>query len=86
MVYDEKQLNALFLRAKAVLGEEQWQTLADYRPRRDAFTTALSRATKAMSGPENVTDEQITGALEIAEEVFPVELGVLVNATQGRSK
>lgn len=86
MTYDSKQLDALFLRAKTVLGSEQWQTLAGYKPRRDAFTTAMSRAVKAMGGPETVTDEQIIGAIEIADEVFPVELGVLAKAMLGQSK
>lgn len=77
MPYDQKQLDDLFLRAKRVLGSEATQTVISSIPRRKAFSLAMLRATKAMGSPEKVTDEQILGAMEIAHEVFPVELEAL---------
>ena len=52
-------------------------TLASAKPRLDAFPTALSRAVWAMGSPEKVTDAQIFGALEVAHEVFPIELEMI---------
>ena len=77
MPYDQKQLDDLYLRAKTVLGSEEWETLVNTKPRSDAFATAMSRAIKAMGSPDKVTDEQILGAMQIAHEVFPVELETL---------
>jgi hypothetical protein len=37
----------------------------------------MDRAIKAMGSPDKVTDEQILGALQIAHEVFPVQLEVM---------
>ena len=77
MPYDQKQLDDLYLRAKQVLGSEATQTLVSSNVRLDAFSTAMLRATKAMGSPDKVTDEQILGALQIAHEVFPVQLEVM---------
>ena len=77
MPYDPKQVRDLFLRAKTVLGPEASHTLASSTPRRQAFSTAMSLAIKAMGSPDKVTDEQILGALQIAHETFPVELETL---------
>ena len=77
MPYDQQQLRDLLLRAKTVLGSEESQTLGRSTPRRQAFSTALNRAIKAMGSPEQVTDEQILGAMQIAHEVLPVELETL---------
>ena len=71
MPYDPKQLSDLFLRAKTVLGSEESQTLGKSTPRRQAFSTALNQAIKAMGSPDKVTDEQILGAFETALEVWP---------------
>ena len=84
MTYDQRQMDDLYRRVMAVLGREEFEALIDMKPRGDAFNTALSRAIKAMSGPDKVTDEQILGALEIADEVFPVELGVITRAYYGK--
>ena len=80
MPYDQKQLRDLLLRAKTVLGSEASQTLSSSIPRRQAFSTAMLRATKAMGSPDKVTDEQILGAFEIAHSVFPTELETLSKA------
>lgn len=77
MPYDQKQLDDLSLRAKKALGSEAHQTLLQSKPRLHAYATAMDRAIKAMGGPDKVTDEQILGALQIAHEVFPVELEVM---------
>ena len=77
MPYDQKQLDDLYLRARQVLGSEATQTLVSSNVRLDAFSTAMLRATKAMGSPDKVTDEQILGALQIAHEVFPVQLEVM---------
>jgi len=77
MTYDQKQIDDLYLRVRQVLGPEASMTLARARPRLDAFPAALSRAVRAMGSPEKVTDAQVFGALEIAHEVFPVELEVI---------
>ena len=77
MPYDQKQLDDLFLRAKTVLGSDAVQTINSSKVRANAFSMAMSRATKAMGGPDKVTDEQILGALQIAHEVFPVQLEVM---------
>ena len=74
MPYEQTQVAALLLRAKQVLGSEASQTLGRSTPRLQAFSTSLDRAIKAMGSPEQVTDEQILGALQIAHRVFPVEL------------
>ena len=84
MPYDQAQLNALFLRAKQVLGSEASQTLVSSTPRRQAFSAAMLRATKAMGSPEAVTDEQILGAMQIAHEIFPVELETMARAMGAR--
>ena len=86
MTYDQKELDALFLRAKEVLGPEASREIVSAKPRCDAFCTAMARATKAMGGPNNVTDEQILGALEIAHEVFPLELEVITKAFYSKPK
>ena len=80
MTYDQTQLDDLFARARSVLGPEVLATFANCKPRQDAFMTALFRAVKAMEGPSNVTDGQILGALEIADEGFPLELEVMARA------
>ena len=80
MPYDQTQLDALFLRAKQVLGSEECQTLGRSTPRRQAFSTSLNLAIKAMGSPEQVTDEQILGAMQIAHEMFPVELETIARA------
>lgn len=80
MQHDQKQLDALYSRAKEVLGSEAVQTLTSSAPRLDAFLVAMKRATDAMGAPEKVTDEQILGAMQIAHEVFPVELETLSKA------
>ncbi len=77
MTYDQKQIDDLYLRVRQVLGPEASMTLARARPRLDAFSTALSRAVRAMGSPEKVTDAQIFGALEIAHEMFPVQLELI---------
>ena len=77
MPYDQKQLDDLSLRAKRVLGSQAHQTLLQSKPRLRAYAIAMDRAIKAMGSPEKVTDEQILGAMEIAHEVFPVELEAL---------
>jgi hypothetical protein len=77
MPYDQKQLDDLYLRARKVLGSEATQTLVSSKVRLNAFSVAMDRATKAMGSPDKVTDEQILGALQIAHEVFPVELELM---------
>ncbi len=77
MPYDQTQLDALFLRAKQVLGSEESQNRGMATPRGEAFSVSLNRAIKAMGSPEQVTDEQILGAMQIAHEMFPVELETL---------
>jgi len=77
MTDQQQAIRALYRRAADVLGSEAWYSLVDVRQRGDAFSTALSRAAKAMDGAENVTDEQIVGAFEIADEVWPVDLEVM---------
>ena len=80
MTWDPAQIRELYLRAKTVLGPEVCQCLADSKHRFDAFNVAMSRAIKAMGGPDKVTDEQILGALEIAHEVWPIELEAIAKA------
>lgn len=80
MQHDPTQLRDLFLRAKTVLGSEGDQTLRSSRPRNQAYLTAMSRAIEVMGGPDKVTDEQILGAMQIAHEVFPVELEIMAKA------
>lgn len=80
MPYEQTQLDALYLRAKQVLGSDAVQTLTSSAPRLDAFSVAMDRATKAMGSPEAVTDEQILGAMQIAHEMFPVELETMARA------
>ena len=78
---DEQQaMKDLYLRAKDVLGPDAWDSLVGARQRGQAFSTALSRAAKAMEGAANVTDEQILGAYEIANMVWPLELEVMARA------
>jgi len=71
------QRRDLLLRAKTVLGSEEAQTLASSPQRLQAFSQAMLRAVEVMGSPEQVTDEQILGAMQIAHEVFPVELETL---------
>ena len=40
----------------------------------------MLRATKAIGSPDKVTDEQILGAMQIAHEIFPVELETMARA------
>jgi len=50
-------------------------------PRNDAFCTALDAAIKYNGcDPLKITDGQIIGALEIADEVWPVEAEVVATA------
>lgn len=83
MAYDQKQLDDLLLRAKTVLGSDASRTLTQSTPRRQAFSVAMSRAIKAMGSPDKVTDEQILGAMQIAHEVFPVEMEVIIKCLRG---
>ncbi len=80
MPHDPKQLDDLSARALKVLGSEQLQTLMRSRPRSRAYSTALNLAIKEMGSPDKVTDEQVLGALEIAHEIFPVELEAIADA------
>ena len=80
MSSNQQQFDELCRRAREVLGPEAWESVVDVLQRRQAFSTALSRAAKAMDGPDKVTDEQILGAFEIANEVWPVELEVMARA------
>lgn len=77
---EQQKFNELCRRAKEVLGPEVWESVVEVVQRRQAFSTALSRAVKAMDGADNVTDEQILGAFEIANEFWPVELEVMARA------
>ena len=74
---DPTQRRDLLLRAKQVLGSEAAQTLASSRPRLETFSQAMLKAVEAMGSPEAVTDEHILGAMQIAHELFPVELETL---------
>ena len=71
--YDQKQIDDLFLRIKQALGPEGYRSVMHPPPRRDAFLTAIKLAIKAMGGPDQVGEPQIIGAVEIADEVWPVE-------------
>ena len=65
---------------RASSGQRPGTGLVSARQRGQAFSTALRGAIKAMDGPDKVTDEQILGAFEIANEVWPVELEVMARA------
>lgn len=80
MPYDQKQLDDLYRRASKVLGSDAVQTLTSSAQRLDAFSVAMDLATKEMGSPDKVTDEQILGALQIAHEVYPLELEIMVRA------
>jgi len=80
MTKQQHKYDELCRRAREVLGPDAWDSVVEVLQRRQAFSTALSRAAKAMDGPANVTDEQILGAYEIANEVWPLELDVLARA------
>ena len=80
---EQEAIKELYRRAQDVLGPEAWDSLVSLvsaRQRGQAFSTALRGAIKAMDGPDKVTDEQILGAFEIANEVWPVELEVMARA------
>ena len=77
---EQEAIKELYRRAQDVLGPEAWDSLVSARQRGQAFSTALRGAIKAMDGPDKVTDEQILGAFEIANEVWPVELEVMARA------
>jgi hypothetical protein len=77
---DEKQLDDLFLRAKTVLGSENWN-LTFTQPRKSAFLTGIKLAVEANDNqPSKVTDLQIQGAFETALTVWPIEAEVLSKA------
>ena len=67
-------LKRLWHRIQAMLGDDTLKSIIQSPPRNDAFCTALDAAIKYNDcDPLKVTDGQIIGALEIANEVWPVE-------------
>ena len=83
--YNLDDLHTLLRRAKAILGADTLEMIVQSPPRNDAFFTALGAAIKANDcDPLKVTDGQIIGALEIADEVWPLEAEVVATALLGR--
>ena len=82
--YNPDDLHTLLCRAKAMLGADTLEMIVQSPPRNDAFCTALGAAIKANDlDPLKVTDGQIVGALEIADEVWPLEAEVIATALLG---
>jgi|APSaa5957512535_1039671.scaffolds.fasta_scaffold375986_1 hypothetical protein len=72
--YNPDDLNVLWGRIEALLGTNKLGALRQSPPRNDAFCTAVDAAIKANGcDPLKVPDAQIIGALEIAQEVWPLE-------------
>ncbi len=72
--YNPDDLKMLWHRIQAMLGDDTLKSIKQSPPRNDAFCTALDAAIKYNDcDPLKVTDDQIIGALEIADEVWPVE-------------
>ena len=71
--YNPDDLKMLWHRIQAMLGDDTLKLIIQAPPRNDAFCTALDAAIKYNDcDPLKVTDGQIIGALEIADEVWPV--------------
>jgi hypothetical protein len=72
--YNPDDLKTMWRRIQAMLGANPLKLIIQSPPRNDAFRTALNAAIKYNDcDPLKVTDGQIIGALEIADEVWPVE-------------
>ena len=78
--YDQQQLDDLFLKIRQALGPDGYRSVMHPPPRRDAFLTAIKLAIKAMGRPDKVEEAQIIGAVEIADEVWPVEAEIIAHA------
>ena len=83
--YNPDDLKAMWRRIQAMLGANTLKMIIQTPPRNDAFCTALGAAIKANDcDPLKITDCQIIGALEIADEVWPLEAEVMANTVLGR--
>ena len=83
--YNPDDLDKLLCRAIDLLGIGTLKAITQSPPRNDAFSTALGAAIKFNDcDPLKVTDDQIIGALEIADEVWPVEADVIATALLGQ--
>ncbi len=82
--YNPDDLNVLWGRIQAMLGADTLKMVIPAPPRNDAFCTALDAAIKYNDcDPLKVTDGQIIGALEIADEVWPLEAEAIATTVFG---
>lgn len=85
--YNSDDLHTLLCRAQAVLGADTLEMIVQSPPRNDAFCTALGAAIKANDcDPLKVTDCQIIGALEVADDVWPLEAEAIATTFFGQEQ
>jgi len=79
-MFDQQQLDDLFLRASKVLGSERWAT-TNTQPRASALETLMELRVKENNNqPELVTDEMIEGIYRTLDKLWPPEAGSLLKA------
>jgi len=79
-MFDQQQLDDLFLRASKVLGSERWASTKS-QPRMSAFQTLMTRRIKENNNqPELVTDEMIEGIYRTLDKLWPPEAESLLKA------
>jgi hypothetical protein len=85
--YNPDDLDNMWHRIRAMLGADTLEMIMQSPPRNDAFRTALNAAIKANDyDPLKVTDGQIIGALEIANEVWPLEAEMIATTFFGQEQ
>jgi len=70
--YQQIELDDLFARVKQVLGIEKMQTLLS-ESRGNAFSELMDKAIQTVGTPDQVTDEQILNAYEVALSACPLD-------------
>ena len=85
--YNPDDLNTMWRRIQAILGADVLRAIIQSPPRNDAFCTALKAVIKFNDcNPLKVTDGQIIGALEIADEVWPLEAEAVATTLFGQER
>lgn len=87
MEYDQKQFDDLSERAWTASGSDVMEWINGSPPARSTYRTALAGAVRTMDGPNEVADEQVLGAYDVAVTVWPPELEFahqLTKKTEGK--
>jgi hypothetical protein len=85
--YNPDDLKTMWQRIQAMLGADTLKMIIQTPPRKDAFCAALDAAIRYNDcNPLKVTDGQIIGALEIADEVWPVEAEAIATTVFGHER